>query len=70
MSERLEQITADALKKTDGDRYLLSVAVARRVSQLQSGAEPLVEADLKTEKPVDVALKEIAQGLVEIKPQI
>ena len=66
---RLEQITSEALKQTDGDRYLLSVAVARRVSQLQSGATPLVEADMRTEKPVDIALKEIAAGLVEIKPQ-
>ncbi|MGE4294898.1 MAG: DNA-directed RNA polymerase subunit omega [Campylobacterales bacterium] len=64
---RLEQITSEALKQTGGDRYLLSVAVARRVSQLQGGAKPLVPAE-KLDKPVDIALKEIAAGLLEIKP--
>ncbi|MDR2906102.1 MAG: DNA-directed RNA polymerase subunit omega [Helicobacteraceae bacterium] len=63
---RLEQVTSDALAKTNGDRYLLSVCVARRVSQLQNGAKPLVEPK-KFEKPVDIALREFAEGLIEIK---
>ncbi|MDR3347314.1 MAG: DNA-directed RNA polymerase subunit omega [Helicobacteraceae bacterium] len=63
---RLEQITAEALKQTDGDRYLLSVSVAKRVSQLQGGAKPMIAVE-KIEKPVDIALKEIAAGLIEIK---
>ncbi|GHS84943.1 DNA-directed RNA polymerase subunit omega [Campylobacterota bacterium] len=63
---RLEQLTAQALQYTDGDRYLLAVGVAKRVSQLQSGAKALVSAE-KTEKPVDIALREIAAGLIEIK---
>lgn len=63
---RPEQITAEALKHTNGDRYLLSAGVAKRVSQLQSGAKPLVPTE-KMEKSVDIALKEIAAGLIEIK---
>lgn len=64
---RLEQITSEALKQTGGDRYLLTVSVARRVAQLQGGAKALVPTE-KLDKPVDVALKEIAAGLLEIKP--
>lgn len=64
---RLEQITSEALKYTNGDRYLLSIAVAKRVSQIQQGAKPLVATE-KLEKPTDIALREIAAGLVEIKP--
>lgn len=64
---RLEQIISKALKYTDGDRYLLSVAVAKRVGQIQQGAKPMVAAD-KLEKPTDIALREIAAGHIEIKP--
>lgn len=64
---RLEQVTSKALEHTDGDRYLLSVAVAKRVAQIQQGATPLVPTE-KLDKPVDVALREIAAGLIEIKP--
>jgi DNA-directed RNA polymerase omega subunit len=64
---RLEKIASEALKYTNDNRYLLSVSVAKRVSQLQGGAKPLVETS-KFEKPVDVALREIAAGLIEIKP--
>ncbi len=63
---RIEQIIAAALKQTDNDRYKLSVAVAKRVRQIQNGAQILVEADLKKEEPSDVALREIAQGLITI----
>lgn len=64
---RLEQVTSKALEHTDGDRYLLSVAVAKRVAQIQQGATVLVPTE-KLDKPVDVALREIAAGLIEIKP--
>ncbi|MDR1450986.1 MAG: DNA-directed RNA polymerase subunit omega [Helicobacteraceae bacterium] len=63
---RLEKIVSEALKYANDNRYLLSVGVAKRVSQLQSGADPLVEV-AKFEKPVDIALREIAAGLIEIK---
>ncbi|GHV03193.1 DNA-directed RNA polymerase subunit omega [Campylobacterota bacterium] len=65
---RLEQVTAEALKYTNGDRYLLSVSVAKRVSQLQNGATPLVST-AKNDKPVDIALREIAAGTIEVKAQ-
>ncbi|MDR1911226.1 MAG: DNA-directed RNA polymerase subunit omega [Helicobacteraceae bacterium] len=63
---RLEKTVSEALKRSDDNRYLLSVGVAKRVAQLQGGAKPLVEV-AKFEKPVDIALREIAAGLIEIK---
>jgi DNA-directed RNA polymerase omega subunit len=63
---RLEKIASEALKHANDNRYLLSASVAKRVSQLQSGAKPLVEV-AKFEKQVDIALREIAAGLIEIK---
>jgi DNA-directed RNA polymerase subunit omega len=63
---RLEQITAKALEKTGNDRYLLSIAVSKRVNQLLNGATPKIDKDLSNTKPADIALEEIAQGLVEV----
>jgi DNA-directed RNA polymerase subunit omega len=63
---RLEQITAKALERIDNDRYLLSIAVSKRVNQLLNGATPKIDKDLSMAKPADIALEEIAQGLVEV----
>ncbi len=49
------------------NRFLLSVAVAKRARQLKEGARPLVEvADLENLLPIDVALEEIAQGKINV----
>jgi len=63
---RLEQLTAKALQRTNNDRYLLATAVAKRVNQLLNGATPRVNKTLQETKPADIALEEIALGLVEI----
>lgn len=63
---RTEQIVSEALKLTNDDRYLLTTAVAKRVKQLQNGAEPLVECDIKNDKVADIALEEFAKGLLKI----
>ena len=63
---RLEQITAKALERIDNDRYLLSIAVSKRVNQLLNGATPKIDKDLSNTKPADIALEEIAQGFVEV----
>lgn len=63
---RLEKITAKALEKVNFDRYLLSVAAAKRANELASGAQPLVNVDIKKMKYTDIALMEIAQGLIKI----
>ena len=59
---RLEQITAQALERVDHDRYLLAKAIGKRAEELNNGAVPLVNMDVKTSQPTDIALFEIAEG--------
>ena len=47
---RTEQVIAEALKKVDSDRYLLSIMVSKRAEQLANGAQPLVKASTNKEK--------------------
>ncbi len=63
---RLEKITSKALEKVNFDRYLLSLAVAKRANELISGAEPLIDVDVKKMKYTDIALMEIAEGLIKV----
>ncbi len=64
---RLEKIASDALEKVGHDRYLLSVAVARRANELAVGKPPLIDVDIKKYKYTDIALMEIAQGKLKIE---
>lgn len=65
---RIEQINALALKQAGGDRYVLATAVNRRVDELYKGAQPLLSnIDTKKMKHVDIALLEIAEGLITVK---
>jgi DNA-directed RNA polymerase omega subunit len=49
------------------DRYKLSIAVGKRVLQLQNGAKPLV--DPKGKSLIAIALEEFATGKVVIVPE-
>ncbi len=64
---RLEQITAKALERVNHDRYLLSKAVGKRAEELNSGAAPLVDMDVKKHKATDIALHEIAEGRLKVE---
>ncbi len=64
---RLEKIVAQALENVGFDRYLLSVAVAKRANELAVGKEPLVDVDIKKYKYTDIALMEIAEGKLKIE---
>lgn len=64
---RLEQITAVALEKVAFDKYLLAEAVAKRAKEIAKGAKPLVDMDVTKHKHTDIALIEIAEGLLEVK---
>jgi DNA-directed RNA polymerase subunit omega len=66
---RIEKINAKALEKVDYDRYLLSVVVAQRVKELANGAKPLLEVKKNTQ-PTEIAIMEIAEGLIEVKESI
>jgi len=64
---RLEEILAQALKRVDNDRYVLSVAVGQRADELSKGARPLLTSEeTKNMKYTDIAIKEIASGLLVI----
>ncbi len=69
---RLEEIIAKALKRADIDRYRLAIAVAQRSKELENGAVSKLNLDLKDVKSADLALMEIAEGIitiVDIKPK-
>jgi DNA-directed RNA polymerase subunit omega len=63
---RIEQINAKALERVDYDRYLLSVAVEKRVKELSNGAKSLVEVKGNIQ-PTEIAIMEIAEGLIQVK---
>ena len=64
---RLEEILAKALEKTNNDRYILAVSVGQRADDLSKGAKPLLEnSETKNMKYTDIAIKEIAYGLLVI----
>ncbi|WP_281951087.1 DNA-directed RNA polymerase subunit omega [Nitrosophilus kaiyonis] len=64
---RLEKIAAKALERVNFDRYLLSVVVAKRANELANGSEPLIDIDVKKYKYTDIAIMEIAEGLIKIE---
>jgi DNA-directed RNA polymerase subunit omega len=64
---RLETIIAKALERTNNDRYLLAVVVSKRAEELNKGAETELQGvDLQKDKLADIAIKEVAEGLVDI----
>lgn len=64
---RLEEILAQALEKTNNDRYILAVAVGQRADELSKGAKPLLDSEqTKNMKYTDIAIKEIASGILVI----
>lgn len=64
---RLEELTAKALETANIDRYQLALAVAKRSDELLNGAQSKLNVDIKSVKAADLALMEIAEGLVVIK---
>jgi len=64
---RIEQINAKALERVNYDRYLLSQAVAKRVNELLNGAKPLIDLPQKNMQLTEIAIMEIAEGLVKVK---
>jgi len=49
-----------------GSSYDLVVAAAKRAKQLRGGTRPLVDTDSKN--PLTIALQEIAEGSIILKP--
>ncbi|QOG13090.1 DNA-directed RNA polymerase subunit omega [Arcobacter sp. FWKO B] len=63
---RLEETMAKALKRVNNDRYILALAVGQRADELSRGAKPLIEDGVKNMKYTDIAINEIASGLLTI----
>ena len=61
-----ENIIIHELLKRFPNRFLLSIAIAKRSKQLKGGSKPLV--DVKDDKfdPIEIALREIYQDKVKI----
>ncbi|MEN8718364.1 MAG: DNA-directed RNA polymerase subunit omega [Sulfurovum sp.] len=63
---RLEERISEALKYTNNDRYILSIAVGQRADELSKGAKPLLTQNTQNMKYTDIAIDEIASGLLRI----
>jgi len=64
---RLEERMTKALEKVNNDRYILSIAVGQRADELSKGAKPLLEQNTQNMKYTDIAIDEIANGLLKIE---
>jgi len=65
---RIEKLLAKALERVNNDRYILSLAVGQRADELSKGAKPLSSnVNLKNMKFTDIAIYEIANGLLEVE---
>ncbi len=64
---RLEERISRALRKVDNDRYILAIAVGQRADELSRGAKPLLEQNTQHMKYTDIAIDEIASGLLVIE---
>ena len=65
---KTEELTAKVLKENPSmDNYQLALAVAKRMDELLNGATSKLNIDPKSVKAADLALMEIAEGLVCVK---
>ena len=65
---KTEQLTAKILKENPiMDNYQLAIAVSTRCDELLNGAPSKLNIDPKSVKAADLALMEIAEGLVVFK---
>jgi len=65
---KTEELTAKVLKDNPVmDNYQLALAVAKRMDELLNGATSKLNIDPKSVKAADLALMEIAEGLVKVK---
>ena len=65
---KTEELTAKILQDNPNmDNYQLAIAVAKRSDELLNGTPSKLNIDPKSIKAADLALMEIAEGLVTIK---
>ncbi|WP_455755697.1 DNA-directed RNA polymerase subunit omega [Sulfurimonas sp.] len=65
---KVEELTAKILDANPNmDRYQLSIAVSKRSDELLNGSASKLNIDPKSVKAADLALMEIAEGLIVVK---
>jgi len=65
---KVEKLTAKVLNDNPNmDNYQLALAIAKRSDELLNGATSKLNIDPKSIKAADLALMEIAEGLVKVK---
>lgn len=64
---RIEEKVSKALKRLNNDRYILSIAVGQRADELSKGAKPLIENNTLEMKYTDIAIEEIASGVLNVE---
>ncbi len=65
---KTEELTAKILNENPNmDRYQLAIAVAARCDELENGAQSKLSVNTHIVKSADLALMEIAEGLVVVK---
>jgi len=65
---KVEELTAKVLENNPSmDRYQLALAVSKRSDELLNGATSKLNINPKSVKAADLALMEIAEGLVNVK---
>jgi DNA-directed RNA polymerase subunit omega len=65
---KVEELTAKVLEENPNmDRYQLAIAVAKRCDELENGATSKLSVNTNHIKSSDLALMEIAEGLIVIK---
>jgi len=65
---KVEELTAKILTENPNmDNYQLALAVAKRCDELENGATSKLNIDPNSIKSADLALMEIAEGLIVVK---
>lgn len=65
---KVEELTAKILENNPNmDRYQIAIAVAKRSDELLNGSKSKLNIDPKKVKAADLALMEIAEGLIVVK---
>jgi len=65
---KVEELTAKVLEQNPNiDRYQLAIAVSKRCDELENGATSKLSVNTSHIKSSDLALMEIAEGLIVIK---
>jgi DNA-directed RNA polymerase subunit omega len=65
---KVEELTAKILKNNPKmDRYQIALAVAKRCDELENGAVSKLNINTSTMKSTDLALMELAEGLVVVQ---